>query len=148
MGAIGHCWGFGMGFPRFITWAMLGGLMFLGAGTAVAAKMYRCDDGNGGIEFRQSVCTEGRQREVEVRDVKMGWDAPIPEVRIKEKDKPKNRARKASKSRAKTDQQCFKKQQQLESVNRKLRSGYKAGKGADLRHRRRQYEDYLSKFCR
>ena len=82
-------------------------------------------------------------------DVKVGWEAPSATVKIKKK-KRKSKSRKNSSSRRSKDkmaEKCFKTEQKLETVNRKLRRGYKAGKGADLRHKRDQYEAYLSRFC-
>ncbi len=124
-----------------LTWLMLQG----NAG-AETTRLYRCENEFGQIEFRQGLCSEGRQQEVQVEDVRMGWDAPAVKVEVK-KPKSAARARKASASGQKKVERCFKTRQRLESLNRKMRQGYKAGQGADLRHKRRQYEAYLGQFC-
>ncbi len=112
---------------------------------ADTTRIYRCEVDSGRVEFRQMPCRTGDQEILELEDVKMGWDAPVPKVEIKAK-KSANKTRPARAKKV-SAQSCFKKRQSLESVNRKLRRGYKAGQGVELRHRRRQYEDYLSRFC-
>lgn len=100
------------------------------------------------MEFRQGPCIKGTQKELEIVDVKVGWEAPSATVKIsKKKRKSKTKRRSNSSHKDKMAQKCFRTEQKLESVNRNLRRGYKAGKGADLRHKRRQYEAYLSRFC-
>jgi hypothetical protein len=42
---------------------------------------------------------------------------------------------------------CWKKQRQLDEVNRRLRAGYTPVQGERLRQRRRDYEAYLRRFC-
>ena len=125
---------------------LLSALFVQSVGMADSTRLYRCEGANGQIEFRQDRCHDGRQQEIEIEDVKMGWDAPVYKVEVK-KRKSASKTRRAAKSRAKKDEKCFKTRQRLESLNRKMRRGYKAGKGADLRHRRRQYEEYLDRFC-
>jgi hypothetical protein len=121
-------------------------VLFSVSAPSQSTRLYRCEDGNGHVEFRQGLCPAGRQQEVEVEDVRMGWDAPAVEVKVKKRKAPAP-SRKTAAGSAKLELKCFKSQQRLESVNRKLRRGYKAGQGADLRHRRRQYEEYLRRFC-
>lgn len=117
--------------------------------SAGSTRVYRCAAADGRVEFRQTPCAQGSQEELHIEDVKVGWDAPA--VRV---DPPKRKAKSgraknsaAAKRKAKKADKCFKKEQNLETLNRRLRRGYKAGQGADLRHRRRQIEAYLNQFC-
>ncbi len=120
------------------------------SGPADSTRIYRCTGEHGQVEFRQGPCVDGSsQQELEIEDVKVGWEAPAATVEVKKRSK-KTEATKTSASRAnskKQEEKCFKVEQRLENTNRKLRRGYKAGKGADLRHKRRQYEEYLERFC-
>ena len=80
----------------------------------------------------------------------MGWEAPpaTPQVKKKRsKTKSTGSSRSSRRSADKQAQKCFKTEQRLENVNRRLRRGYKASRGSDLRHARRQYEAYLDRFC-
>lgn len=113
---------------------------------ADAVRVYRCVGASGEIGFQQVPCRVGKEQVLHIEDVKVGWDAPV--IQIEPRRKPKPVKRPAGKKRKTSDKACFNKRQRLESVNRKLRRGYKAGQGADLRHRRRQYEAYLSRYCR
>ncbi len=113
---------------------------------ADSTRLYRCEGEYGQVEFRQTPCIEGRQQEVEVENVLMGWDAPAVKVDVK-KRKSAGKTRKVGNKSAKNDERCFKMRQRLDTLNRKLRRGYKAGQGADLKHRRRQYEEYLGRYC-
>ncbi len=112
---------------------------------ADSTRIYRCETENGRVEFRQMPCRTGDQEILDVEDVRVGWDAPVPKVGTSLKKSVKKP--KPAKTKKASAQSCFKKRQRLESVNRTLRRGYKAGQGVELRHRRRQYEDYLSHFC-
>lgn len=117
---------------------------------AESTKVFRCTREDGHMEFRQIPCREGSQQELEIEDVMVGWEAPAATVELsKKRAKPKSRKTSASSRRNKEKQakDCFKTEQRLENVNRKLRRGYKAGQGSDLRHQRRQYEAYLGRFC-
>ena len=118
-----------------------------GTATPDSTRVYRCTGEDGRVEFRQGPCSDGVQQELEIEDVEVGWDAPAVEVKVKKR--PKRSSRPSSSSNDKRlREKCLKKRQQLENVNRKLRRGYKAGQGADLRHKRRQHEEYLDQICR
>lgn len=117
---------------------------------ADSTRVYRCTQDNGKVEFRQTSCADGSQQELEIKDVKVGWEAPTATVKLTKKRKTPKAKRASDASRRNREKQakdCFKTEQKLENVNRKLRRGYKAGKGSDLRHQRRQYEAYLGRFC-
>jgi len=120
------------------------------SGPADSTRVYRCTGEHGQVEFRQGPCVDGSsQQELEIEDVKVGWEAPAAAVEVKKRP-GKTTAKKSSTSSGnskKREEQCLKTEQRLENINRKLRSGYKAGKGADLRHKRRQYEEYLERLC-
>jgi hypothetical protein len=118
--------------------------------------VYRCTTPGGGVEFRQHPCGKGTDgQEVTVEDRKTGWIPPeAPEVQSEKKandtagSKPKAGKRgDAASSKARREEQCWKKRQLLEEVNWKLRRGYKPSKGVALRRKRRTYEEYIARFC-
>jgi hypothetical protein len=130
-------------------WAGLAGLAWVaevpaGEGTTI----YRCVSERGVPEFRQRPCAPGvAQERLEFEEVKVGWEAfaaPVRSAPVRRAPASRPVARRA---RAGQKERCFRTAQRLESVNRQLRRGYRAGRGADLRHRRRQYEAYLDEFC-
>jgi hypothetical protein len=116
-----------------------------GAGTTV----YRCVTPNGDIELRQSRCPDGAdEEELSVQDRRTGW---IPPSDADEGAAVVGKRRNASiddPARTRRDEQCWKKRQQLDDVNWKLRRGYAPSKGDVLRHKRRSYEDYIDRYCR
>lgn len=122
-----------------------------GAGSADSTRVYRCTGEDGQVEFRQGPCVEGLQQELEIEDVEVGWEAPAATVerngRPRKTAAKKNRISSSRTDQKKREEKCLKTEQRLENINRKLRRGYKAGKGADLRHKRRQYEEYLDRLC-
>lgn len=132
--------------PSHYLLTLLCALLTVPMAGAQTTKVFRCVGEFGRIEFRQGPCITGTQEELLLKDEPVGWEAPKHKVTIKRK--PTNSPKRVIKSSGKSAQQCFKTEQRLETVNRKLRRGYKAGKGADLRHKRRQYEAYLSQFCK
>jgi len=124
-------------------------------GFADAVKVYRCSGKDGVVEFRQQHCDQGHQEQVRVDTTPSGWIPPRPE--------PENKRKKrAAKSRSKTvrqggsrtaelkqkqEKECWRTQKRLDKLQWRMRRGYKAGKGPGLRRQRRDYEDYLRKFC-
>ncbi len=119
------------------------------AGFADSTRVYRCTGEHGQVEFRQRPCIDGSQQELEIEDIEVGWEAPAAKVEVKKRPR-KTTTKKSGTSSAnnkKREEKCLKTEQKLENINRKLRRGYKAGKGADLRHKRRQYEEYLDRLC-
>jgi hypothetical protein len=118
-----------------------------GAGT----RVYSCQGENGEQRFQQRPCASGAQQEHVYEDYRMGWEAPpvLPKrppaaERTRSTPRPTNARREAAAEKKK----CFAMKQKIEGVNRRLRRGYKPAAGEELRHKRRQYEDYLSEFCR
>ena len=62
--------------------------------------------------------------------------------------KPKRSQRKpGSNKAAQQAQRCWRKRQQLDRVKAKLRRGYKPAQGERLRRSRKQYEEYLFRYC-
>ncbi len=133
---------------------LLFSVFFLQAFDASAQKVYRCDV-NGKIEFRQVECKEGDESELYVTDPNGGMTPSEPGVRL-----PKKARKTRSVTRSKpsgsgggsgggaNDQVCWHKQQGLARVQSKLRSGYRASEYKYLHDRQREYEDYISRFCR
>jgi hypothetical protein len=115
---------------------------------AAVTRVYRCESDSGEVSFSQRPCTEGEQSELQIEEVKSGWDAPVvPLPSLRQRKPPRRNAPVPRKTQSKIPEKCFKTRQRLEDVSRRLRRGYKPGRGDDLRHQRRQYEAYLSRFC-
>jgi Domain of unknown function (DUF4124) len=117
---------------------------------AGATTVYRCVDARGRVELRQRPCTQGEQQTLQVEDRPVGWVPrplhlpPLPHRRTE----PARAARRGgSATRDTKAERCFKTRQRLEAVSRQLRAGYRPAAGERLKARRRQYEDYLDRFC-
>ena len=122
-----------------------------------AARVYRCSQADGGISFQQQACSaEGRL--IETGEAQAVWSALRPEEKrlyesYRERDRDrrmrKRQARRRTARMEKADERgCLLKRQRLDSINARLRRGYKAGQGEPLRRKRDQYEEYLRRFCR
>lgn len=120
---------------------------------AAVAAIYRCDE-DGRAVFRDHPCRTGQPPEVVVPQV--AGDAGL---RPSERAWLSRRAarRKAWRRSGRHDagggdgdaqaRRCWNKQRRLQEVQARLRAGYKASQGNRLRRQRRQYEDYLARFC-
>ena len=117
--------------------------------SALGESLYRCDT-NGVPEFRQTPCRDGRERRVQVIEASGGMIPSEPALRLEKKPTKQKKPAEVSRKPAETsnDRRCWRKRQQLERVERKLRSGYKASEYQSLHDRQREYEDYLRRFCR
>lgn len=126
------------------------------AGSCQGAQVYRCPQPDGSISFQQQACAEGGTR-VETGEAQAVWASLRSGERslveqYRERDKAilkhKQQISRSRKKPASADERsCWKKRQQLESVSAKLRRGYKASKGNELRRKRDSYEGYLRSFC-
>lgn len=121
---------------------------------AAETTAYRCTGDDGKIEFRQGPCASGTEaEEIGIADRQTGWTppAPMPEVTTRKEQKARGGGESSSEqdaAQAKRDDQCWNKRHQLDEVNWKLRRGYKPGKDVALRHKRRDYEEYIDRYCR
>lgn len=122
----------------------------LGAGTS---EVFRCTSPQGDIELRQLPCdTHAQEQRLTIEDQPTGWGptAVVPAEPPWHPAKPRKQNRgTSSQERAAQAQarQCWEKRKRLEEVNARLRHGYKAKQGIELRGRRDYYEDYLDEFC-
>ena len=123
-----------------------------GSGAAAETKIYRCTTAGGAIEFRQFPCHERDvAQEVDIRSPPVGWVPPKPESSAKDTDrqkKPRKTEKRSTDSKDKYADRCWKKQQQIDEIDARLRAGYRPEQGVKLRRRRAQHEDYISHFCR
>ncbi len=124
-------------------------------GFADAVKVYRCSGKGGVVEFRQQYCDQRHQEAVQVDTTPSGW---IPPRRKSESNRAKRVGKQRSKAvfqsasrtaelKQKQEKDCWHTQKRLDKLQSRMRRGYKAGKGPGLRRQRRDYEDYLRKFC-
>lgn len=125
---------------------LLCGLLASQSLAAFGVSLYRCDKNNV-IEFRQTPCRGGEGRRVHVINNSNGLTPSEPGLHLKI---PSEKADRVSPKvhKASSDKRCWRKRQQLERVERKLRAGYKASEYQPLHDRQREYEDYLRRFCR
>ena len=138
--------------------SLLGGALSLLLVPVAAADetLFRCTSPDGRIEFSQRPCGPGIQEELRIKDERVGWNAPraMPKAQPKPRpgDRRKGQKRKSTKAvrrkKARREKDCWKKERQVAKIRWRMRRGYKAGKGVELRRRRREYEAYLRKFCK
>jgi hypothetical protein len=121
-----------------------------GGGTAAGEppEIYRCTAPDGAVEFRQYPCHErDASSRIDIDDSPTGWVPPTPAPRPAPPAAPRfTKPAMVEQDPALADR-CWKKQRQLDEVNRRLRAGYTPVQGERLRQRRRDYEAYLRRFC-
>jgi len=136
---------------------MWGGLLLLDSSVVLAETVIRCDLPDGRVSFSDRPCRSGIQEELKLEDQKVGWEAPRTPLKIERKSKRERRQqakreaaalRMARKEKARKKKDCWKKKQQIERIQWRLRRGYKAGQGRTMRYKQRELEDYLREFCR
>lgn len=125
----------------------------LGLGAGGTTEVFRCITGAGDVELRQGPCdAHTQQQRLTVEDQPTGWAptiAPLepsarPPTRQKKTQGTAAAAERAAQAQA---HQCWEKRQRLEEVSARLRHGYKAKQGIDLKRKRDYYEAYLDEFC-
>jgi hypothetical protein len=123
--------------------------------TAAEAQVYRCEGRDGAIEFRQAPCPADSQgTQLIIEDHPIGWTpAPAGSQAGKRGDppnKPRSKARRhhsGPSARERKAEECRKKRERVEDINRKLRQGTTGRQSADLRHKRRRLESFLYDEC-
>ncbi len=125
---------------------LLVSVLFFQAFDAGAQKVYRCNI-NGKIEFRQVACETGDETELYVTDQNGGLTPSEPGLRLRKRVKKTDKISRRKPNGA-SEKQCWNKQQKLERVERRLRSGYRASQYQSLHDRQREYEDFIQRFCR
>lgn len=118
------------------------------AAFAEPPTVYRCVAAGGSIEFRQYPCHErDAAKRIAIEDRRTGWVPPKPPAGSSQaKDEHPTKPAMVERDPALADR-CWKKQRQLDDVNRRLRAGYTPDQGVRLRQRRGDYEAYLRRFC-
>jgi len=118
------------------------------APTALYGEVFRCTAADGSIEFRQYPCHErDTSLRIDIDDSPTGWTPPASKASPPAKKKPlPTKPAMIEQDEAVVDR-CWKKQRQLDDVNRRLRAGYTASQGVRLRQRRGDYEAYIRRFC-
>jgi hypothetical protein len=147
---------FGAAYRYLLKFAVLSALSLISDTLpAAGVQVFRCSDGSGGVEFRQTRCPSGDEVALQVRNPLMGWvrlvagghpATPVePEApKIDEGLEPGG----AGSAEKKPDQQaCWKASTRLARTERQLRKGYKASKSDRLHQQRREQEAFLRRFC-
>lgn len=117
----------------------------------VHADVYRCDSPEGAV-FQDRPCGSGATLVVLPRPAAAATGVRESERRwLKERRQRKSRPVRQVRVRTRDDEarkrRCWNKRTRLETVKGRLRHGYKPSQGDRLRRQRRNYEDYLSRFC-
>ncbi len=142
-----------MCFFRLIAWVALWASLSVGA----AETIIRCHLPDGRVNFSDRPCRSGIQDELKFKDQKVGWEAPRTPLKLKRKSKRERQKqarkkaaalRRAKKERARKKRDCWKKKEQIDRIQERLRRGYKAGQGRTMRYRQRELEGYLREFCK
>ncbi len=139
-------------------WAWWGLLLCAVAGSPAGAleTVIRCQLPDGRVSFSDRPCRTGVQDELEIRDRRVGWEAPRTPWKI-ERQSPRERQRAvrgraaalraARKERARKKRDCWNKSAQIDRIQERLRRGYRAGQGRTMRYRQRELEAYIREFC-
>lgn len=128
----------------------------LASATTSATQIFRCVGEQGEIEYRQLACDAaepvviggrpGTSAATGLRDSERAW----LDARTRARTAVAKTGRRPATGRPRSvsqDYRCQRKRRQLDALNADMRRGYRAGRGAKLRRRRRAYEDYLAAFC-
>lgn len=115
--------------------------------------LYECSTASGVPSYQQTPCRdEGRVLVIDTSP--MGYAAPRPIIQatpVARRDAGASRADpkpvKMQLSEAQIER-CWKRQDQLDDANRKLRSGYKASERDKLHKQRERYEMYVNHYCK
>jgi hypothetical protein len=114
-----------------------------------ALELYRCTR-DGVVEFRQTACAEGEQEITEVIEQSAGITPAEPGLRLERetrRNKPEKSRRRDARQSPAVSERCWKTEKRLETVQRRLRAGYKASQYDGLHRKQSQYEEYLRMFC-
>lgn len=142
--------GFRKGFLVFFLTTQAGA----GAGhLEAAARVYRCVDEAGNIEFRQGHCPAGEEQVLSIESPKIGWIKPrsvsVPDknsepepVGVGEKKGLRSGGESADRIR------CWEGRQQLKRIQWQRRKGYNVAEGEQMRRERRREEAFQREFCR
>ncbi len=130
---------------------LLCGALILAATTPTPGQstVYRCTAPDGSVEFREHPCrAQDTERALAIPDSRTGWVPPQPEPPVKQRPAAKSKRRSTTNDGDRYADRCWKKRQQIESINNELRAGYAPARGERLKRRRREYEAYLNRYCR
>jgi hypothetical protein len=125
-------------------------LLFLGSSSYAGTRVYRCQDAAGRTEFRQTPCPGAEGVPLSLDAPRIGWIKPESSRTQRERVRPPAAVTaSAVPQRPSPAQQrrCWKREQRLQQLQRKLRQGYKPSQGERLRRQRDEQEAYLRRFC-
>jgi len=133
-------------FVGVVAWVTL--LWGLAPAYVYSATLYRCPGVDGVPQFQQTRCAAGA--EVQLDDNALPWRGVTTPKKTKKRRTKKKRSKatkKVAQKKRASEAACWRAEKRRDKAARALRRGYKAGKGARLRQRRRDAEDYLRRFC-
>jgi hypothetical protein len=118
----------------------------LWSSAAEGVTLYRCDvDGN--VEFRQTACQAGVEARQHVVHSNSGMTPSEPGLRLKMASEKTDTVSRR-KTEPDSEKACWHKRRQLERVEKRLRTGYRASEYQRLHDRQRDYEQFIHRFCR
>lgn len=139
--------------------SLLAFLFFVPASFLHGADMvYRCNGPDGVVSYQNSRCLVSGERIPVDPSTKSGWSelragekSLLVDYRAREKNRRAARKKSGSDNKPKKpgidSAGCWKKEKRLEAVKSKLRRGYRATEGERLKRKRKNYQEYLDKFC-
>ena len=118
-----------------------------------AARVFRCVDEAGNVEFRQGHCPAGEEQVLRIESPEVGWikprTAPASDSNRKAKTVGRGGKQKLWNAGEPTNRlRCWEGQQQLKRIQWQRRKGYNLAEGEELRRERRQEEAFQREFCR
>jgi hypothetical protein len=121
-------------------------VLFWRTSAAEGMTLYRCNI-DGEIEFRQTACREGVETRLHTTHSSSGLTPSEPDLRLKTASEKTDTVSRR-KTKLVSEKQCWNKRQQLDRVERRLRTGYRASEYQRLHDRQQEYEAFIHRFCR
>jgi len=116
-----------------------------------ADPFYRCTEPDGTVVFSDTPCGRNATAFEQPHAPRVGTRLVDPAAVFPREAPSDKRRRSGSKSAKRSPEQqeynCRKKERRLDTVNARLRHGYKRAEGERLRRQRVELEDYIDTYC-
>ncbi len=122
-------------------------LWLLELGCVQAVTLYECPGADGVPLFQQMQCASAGGSELQVETHTSPWRVVKVPKNAKAAKKRRRKPRRVSQKKQVSEVSCWRAEKRKEKAGRKLRRGYKPSEGERLRHKRRDAEEYLRRFC-